>query len=146
MLLKLYIIFSSILTTSNVKPQNYKVLDLIGSYNFDIKSIFIWPHTKKYYFSNATSTITRLLCCWNFVLFFEHRNVPKWKNLKLKSCRSHRALQFSYKNHLHPTFKFSLVTPLARQGFTRRKRFPTWHILPRQRMWRGSVIWSCQRD
>jgi hypothetical protein len=50
MLLKLYIIFSSILTTSNVKPQNYKVLELIGSYNFDMKSIFIWPHTKKILF------------------------------------------------------------------------------------------------
>jgi len=41
MLLKLYIIFSNILTTSNVKTQNYKVVDLIESYNFDVKSIFI---------------------------------------------------------------------------------------------------------
>ena len=24
------------------------------------------------------------------------------KNSKLESCRSHRGLQFSYKNHLHP--------------------------------------------
>jgi hypothetical protein len=41
MLLKLYIIFFSVLTTSNVKTQNYKFVDLIDSYNFDIKSIFI---------------------------------------------------------------------------------------------------------
>jgi hypothetical protein len=41
MLLKLYIIFLSILTTSNVKTQNYKVVDLIDNYNFDIRYIFI---------------------------------------------------------------------------------------------------------
>jgi hypothetical protein len=41
MLLKFYIIFLSVLTTSNVKTQNYEVVDLIDSYNFDIKSIFI---------------------------------------------------------------------------------------------------------
>ena len=35
--------------------------------------------------------------------FFEHLNALKWKNSKLKSCRSHRDLQFSYKVHLHPT-------------------------------------------
>ena len=34
--------------------------------------------------------------------FFEHLNIIKWKNSKLESCRSHRGLQFSYKNHLHP--------------------------------------------
>jgi len=33
--------FSSILTTSNIKTQNYKVVDRIESYNFDIKIIFI---------------------------------------------------------------------------------------------------------
>jgi hypothetical protein len=41
MLLKLYIIFLSFLTTLNVKNQNYKAIHLIDSYNFDIKSIFI---------------------------------------------------------------------------------------------------------
>jgi hypothetical protein len=41
MFLKLYIIFLSVLTIWNVKIQNYKVVDLIDSYNFDIKSIFI---------------------------------------------------------------------------------------------------------
>ena len=35
--------------------------------------------------------------------FFEHLNVLKWKNSKLQSCRSHRGLQFTYKNYLHPT-------------------------------------------
>jgi hypothetical protein len=57
MLLKLYIIFLSVLTTSNVKTQNYKIVDLIDSYNFDVKSIFILIHIKKY-FSNATSANT----------------------------------------------------------------------------------------
>jgi hypothetical protein len=31
---------------SNKKTQNYKVVDLIESYNFSIKSIFIWLHIK----------------------------------------------------------------------------------------------------
>ena len=35
--------------------------------------------------------------------FFEHLTVLKWKNSKLQSCRSHRGLQFTYKNYLHPT-------------------------------------------
>ena len=39
--LKFYIIFLSILTSSNEKTQNYKVVDLIESYNFSIKNIFI---------------------------------------------------------------------------------------------------------
>ena len=39
--LKFYIIFLSILTSSNEKTQNYKVVDLIESYNFGIKNIFI---------------------------------------------------------------------------------------------------------
>ena len=33
--------FFSILTTLNVKIQNYKVVDFIKSYKFDVKSIFI---------------------------------------------------------------------------------------------------------
>jgi hypothetical protein len=33
--------FLSMLTTPNVKNQNYKVVDPIESYNFDVKSIFI---------------------------------------------------------------------------------------------------------
>jgi hypothetical protein len=41
MLLKFYIIFLCILTISNVKTQNYKVVDIIESYNFHVKSIFI---------------------------------------------------------------------------------------------------------
>jgi hypothetical protein len=41
-LLRYYTIFSSILSSSNVKTQNFKVLHLIESYNdFDIKSLFI---------------------------------------------------------------------------------------------------------
>ena len=39
----------------------------------------------------------------NFKLFFEHLNVLRWKNSKLQSCRSHWALQFTYKNYLHLT-------------------------------------------
>ena len=37
MVLKFYIIFSSILLSSNEKTQNYKVLDLIEVYNLHIK-------------------------------------------------------------------------------------------------------------
>jgi hypothetical protein len=44
------ILFFSILTTLNVKIQNYKVVHLIESYNFDVKSIFISHHTKKILF------------------------------------------------------------------------------------------------
>jgi hypothetical protein len=63
MLLKLYIIFLSALMTSNVKTQNYKVVHLIGSYNFHIK-IFLFESIQKiYYFSNATSSNTRLFWC-----------------------------------------------------------------------------------
>jgi hypothetical protein len=40
--------------------------------------------------------------------FFEHLNVLKWKNSKLQSCRSHRGLQFTYKNYLHPTSYWSV--------------------------------------
>jgi hypothetical protein len=50
MVLKFYIIFLSILTTLNVKTQNHKVVDLIDSYNFDAKSIFIWHDTEKILF------------------------------------------------------------------------------------------------
>ena len=100
--------------------------------------------------------------------FFDQFNVVKWKNSKLQSCRSRRELQFSYKNHLHPTSywrvmifrNFSLVTPVsvtrqdspvtpmgvARQAFPRRKRRRMIRILPRQCMWRDYVIWSRQRD
>jgi hypothetical protein len=38
---KTYIIFRCILTISNIKTQNYKVVDIIESHNFDAKSIFI---------------------------------------------------------------------------------------------------------
>jgi len=46
MLLKLYIILSALMI-SNEKNENYKVVDLIESYNFYIKIIFIWDHIKK---------------------------------------------------------------------------------------------------
>ena len=42
--------FLSILTTSNVKTQNYKDVDLIESYNFDLKNIFISQHTEQILF------------------------------------------------------------------------------------------------
>jgi len=41
MVLKFYIIFSSILLRSNEKTQNYKVVDSIEAYNLYIKIIFI---------------------------------------------------------------------------------------------------------
>ena len=58
--------------------------------------------------------------------YFKHLNILKLKNSKLESCRSHRAIQFLYKNHLHPTpylrvmnyVKLSLVTPGTPGGAT----------------------------
>jgi hypothetical protein len=47
MFLKLYINFLSILMSLNEKTQNYKVVDLIESYNFDINFIFIRHHMKE---------------------------------------------------------------------------------------------------
>ena len=74
MLVKLYIIFSSILTTSNIKSQNYKVVDLVQKVSsFDIIQ-------ERHYFSNATSASMRLLCCWNFILFFLTSKWPQMKN------------------------------------------------------------------
>ena len=39
---------------------------------------------------------------WNFILFFRASYCPQIKNSKLQSCRSHRGLQFTYKNYLYP--------------------------------------------
>jgi hypothetical protein len=64
---QIYIIFSSVLTTLNVKPQNYNVVYLIESYNFYINYIFVWIHSKKYDFHNTTITNTRLFWCWKFI-------------------------------------------------------------------------------
>jgi hypothetical protein len=50
MFLKLYINFLSILMSLNEKTQNYKVVDLIESYNFDINFIFIRHHMKELWF------------------------------------------------------------------------------------------------
>ena len=59
MVLKFYIIFSSILPSSNEKTQNYKVVDLIEVYNLNIKIIFIRQRIE--WFSNFwnLSLITR---------------------------------------------------------------------------------------
>ena len=38
--------FLSILTISNMKTQNYKVIVVTEGYNFNIKCIFIGYHTK----------------------------------------------------------------------------------------------------
>ena len=44
---EIYIIFLCILTTPNVKPQNYKDVDLIESYNFDVKMyLHLTPYIK----------------------------------------------------------------------------------------------------
>jgi hypothetical protein len=50
MFLKLYINFLSILMSLNEKTQNYKVVDLLESYNFDINFIFIRQHMKELWF------------------------------------------------------------------------------------------------
>ena len=54
--------------TSNEKTQNYKVVDLVESYNFHIKNIFIRVPMKKYNFSKIRPChaggggVTRLYC------------------------------------------------------------------------------------
>jgi hypothetical protein len=79
-LLKFYIIFTCILTTLNVKTKNDKVVDLIESYKFDVKSIFIWQHTKK-----DINFLMRQALGHDYYgpeilyIFFEHLNVLKWK-------------------------------------------------------------------
>jgi hypothetical protein len=45
-MLKLYIIFLSILMISNAKTQNYKFVDLIESYNFHIENLHLAPYKK----------------------------------------------------------------------------------------------------
>jgi hypothetical protein len=53
MLMKLYIIVSSIVTTLNIKTQNFKVVYLSENYNFDIKVL------KSYDFSKVESCHVR---------------------------------------------------------------------------------------
>jgi hypothetical protein len=60
MVLKFYIIFSSILLSSNEKTQNYKVVDLIEVYNLYIKIIFIRHRIEGFpFFFKFVSLITR---------------------------------------------------------------------------------------
>ena len=146
MLVKLYIIFSSILTTSNIKTQKYKVVDLIEGNNFDMKSIFIWHHTKNTIFIMRQALVYDYYGVEILYYFFSILTFSNRKNSKLESCRSHRDLQFSYENYLHPVsyrrvmifLKSSLVTlfPVTQQNkrFPRMKRHLTWQVLPCQHM------------
>jgi len=59
MVLKFYIIFSSILLSSNEKTQNYKVVDLIEVYNLHIKIIFIQHRIEGFSIFWNLSLITR---------------------------------------------------------------------------------------
>ena len=59
MVLKFYIIFSSILLSSNEKTQNYKVVDLIEVYNLHIKIIFIRHRIEGFSIFLNLSLITR---------------------------------------------------------------------------------------
>ena len=62
MVLKFYIIFSSILLSSNKKTQNYKVVDLIEVYNLHIKIIFIRHRIEGFSIFLNLSLITRQNC------------------------------------------------------------------------------------
>ena len=83
-MLKLYIIFLSILMISNEKIKNYKFVDPTESYNFHIESISIWHHIRNIWFfqddkrSYAINTMLKL-----YIIFFKHLNDLKWKNPKL---------------------------------------------------------------
>jgi len=71
MLLKLYIIFFSILATLNVEIQNYKVVDFIKRYNIHKKiSLHLILYKKNY--------------AKTLYYFFKHLNNLKQKNSNLK--------------------------------------------------------------
>ena len=59
MVLKFYIIFSSILTSSDEKTQNYKVVEFIEVYNVHIKIIFIRHRIEGFSIFWNLSLITR---------------------------------------------------------------------------------------
>ena len=83
-MLKLYIIFLSILMISNEKTQNYKFVDPTESYNFHIESISIWHHIRKIWFfqdDKGLYTINTMLKL--YIIFLEHVNDLKCKNAKL---------------------------------------------------------------
>jgi hypothetical protein len=56
-----YIDYLSHKMTSNKKKLNYKVTDLVESYNFHIKCVFIWVHTEKLWCFENELTHTRVM-------------------------------------------------------------------------------------
>ena len=58
MVLNFYIIFLTNLTSSNEKTQNYKVVDLVESYNFHIKIIYIRRRIEELWFFRNFSLVT----------------------------------------------------------------------------------------
>jgi hypothetical protein len=85
--------------TSNGKTLNYKIVDLVESYNFHIKFTSIRAHAKKlqffeYKLKTEISIVYRL---------FDYKDDFKWKNFELQMSRSRRMLQFSDKVYLHPS-------------------------------------------
>ena len=77
-----YIIFSSILTFSNEKTQNYKVVDLIEVYNLHIKLSSSDIVLKGFYFLKFESHHTIKYGAEILDYFFEYLTVLKWKKIK----------------------------------------------------------------
>ena len=72
-----YITCFTDITISNEKNFNYKVVDLVASYNFRIYIFSIWGHLK--------------------ILKFGCQNNLNWKKFELQSCRSGWGLQLLYR-------------------------------------------------
>jgi hypothetical protein len=136
-----------------MKIQNYKVIDLIESYNFDIKYIFyLTPHKKDIIFLIRQAIVRDHYATEFLYNYFEHLNVFKWKNSKLQSYRSRRDLQFHIKIiFIRRRYDFSKVKSCHATSsdtieqychtnvtwfFTSETR-PTWQI--------DKIIWSRQR-
>jgi hypothetical protein len=92
--------------TSNGKTLNYKIVDLVESYNFYIKFTSIQIHAKKLQFFERK--LKTEIWIWKLISkivywLFDYEDDFKWKNFVLQSCRSRRKLHFSYKVYLHPS-------------------------------------------
>jgi hypothetical protein len=60
------------LTIWNIKTQNYKFVDLIKGYNFDIKCIFIWHHTQQRYYFLMRQKLIRDYYAAKILYYFFH--------------------------------------------------------------------------
>jgi hypothetical protein len=53
-----------------MKIENYKVINLIESYKFDVKSISIWQHTEKYIIFQIRQALVCDYCASEILYYF----------------------------------------------------------------------------